>query len=505
MRCRTLARSLQVEGARIVFFCRDHKDSLHQQILGNEFEVVNLPRRRWSPLELPQSIYAQWLGCSQSQDTEDCLKACQSSFQFAPNFVISDHYGLDRDWELRIRSIFPDVKLLAIDDLAARPHSVDFLLDSGRVQGWLDRSYESLVEPSCRLLLGPRFALLSSDYCYAKKKIRLRSDLQRVLIFFGGVDQDNYCKLALEALQDHRLLHLEVDVVLADGAAHLSQIREMVSCRGNCTLHVGIPSLAGLVHTADLAIGAAGVHSWERACLGLPALALPVADNQYNLLEALTAAGAVEPLSRDLGVLTVESVTAAVIRLIVDTSRLAAMSLAASRLVDGDGVKRILTAVLGVNGSMRLRPAECSDLELYFWWVNDPAVRQSSLQSSGVTLDSHSQWFIARLASDDVLMRVLMDEKGLPLGQIRFERSSPQATSAVISFSLDQLARGQGVAQELLSLGLDELWRAWGKSIDAVAQVKSSNSASSRMFLRAGFEEQASTMSNVRSFLKSFA
>ena len=43
--------------------------------------------------------------------------------------------------------------------------------------------------------------------------------------------------------------------------------------------------MAELMSQADLAIGAGGTATWERCCLGLPALVLSAADNQKPLCE----------------------------------------------------------------------------------------------------------------------------------------------------------------------------------------------------------------------------
>ena len=59
---------------------------------------------------------------------------------------------------------------------------------------------------------------------------------------------------------------------------------------------------------------------------------------------------------------------------------------------------------------------------LYFWWVNDPDVRRSSLQTGLISFEQHCRWFHSRLSSDNALMHVLVDSDDLPVGQIRFER-----------------------------------------------------------------------------------
>ena len=50
--------------------------------------------------------------------------------------------------------------------------------------------------------------------------------------------------------------------------------------------------MASLMAAADLFIGAGGTSSWERCCIGLPALVIATADNQIAQAEALARAGA---------------------------------------------------------------------------------------------------------------------------------------------------------------------------------------------------------------------
>ena len=96
----------------------------------------------------------------------------------------------------------------------------------------------------------------------------------------------------------------------------------------------------------------------------------------------------------------------------------------------------------------------------------------------------------------------MLDADGLPLGQIRFERSETCLSRAVVSFSLDPVARGHGLACELLQLGLAELSRQWGKKVDAYGEIRASNHASAKTFLRAKFMEVTPPRLGVRCFSK---
>ena len=501
-RCKVLARSLKRRGCRPVFFCRDHADSLHHQILHGEFECVTLPRRQQSVSVIAPSPYAEWLGCSQQQDASDCLSGLAELSDFHASYVVVDHYALDQAWEGCLLSALSRAKLLVIDDLADRPHAGDWLVDTGRLHGWSDPAYAQLVDSKCQMLLGPRYSLLSEDYGKARECIVERTDLRRVLVFFGGVDLSNWCSLALKALSHPQLEDLQVDVVLGAGAPHVQAIQQCVAKRPGWTLHVGLPTLSKLVASADVALGAAGSHSWERASLGLPAIVVAVVENQVELLTALVGEGLVESPDVDKRSEIVDAFAQFLIGLRLDPEKLRSMSVSAAAIIDCYGVSRVCSAMLGVNSPLRLRPALSIDMGLYFWWVNDPDVRRSSLQTGLISFEKHCRWFQARLSSDNALMYVLVDSDDLPVGQIRFERSESERNQALVSFSLDRLARGHGIAGCLLSLGLDAMRHQWGQKMCVVAEVKTENLASVRVFLRAGFRELLPSRKGVRCFVQ---
>ena len=54
----------------------------------------------------------------------------------------------------------------------------------------------------------------------------------------------------------------------------------MTNQHTNITLHNDLPSLAFLMQKADLSIGAGGSTTWERCCLGLPAIIVVTGLNQ---------------------------------------------------------------------------------------------------------------------------------------------------------------------------------------------------------------------------------
>ncbi len=99
-------------------------------------------------------------------------------------------------------------------------------------------------------------------------------------------------------------------------------------------------NMAGLLSTCDLVIGAGGSSSWERCCLGVPALQIILADNQKDVTENLARVGAIQSigLPREF---SPEIITKAVDSLLANSRTLTLMRKAALNVCDGLGSKRI--------------------------------------------------------------------------------------------------------------------------------------------------------------------
>jgi UDP-2,4-diacetamido-2,4,6-trideoxy-beta-L-altropyranose hydrolase len=310
------------------------------------------------------------------------------------------------------------------------------------------------------------------------------------------VDPANLTGLALEALLDPALADLAVDVVLGRQSPHRQAVQELVARRPHTTLHNPLPSLAGLIARADLAIGAGGATTWERACLGLPSLVVTIAANQMPFAEVLDQTGHLQLLGDGASV-TTEQIRSALLARITQP----APGGAGSVLTDGWGASRLAMAMLGPQGAISLRPATAADEALLLRWANDPQVRANSFSPEHIQAADHHHWFQAGLANPNRLMLIATTADGCSIGQIRFDRqpasSNGQANEATVDLSLDRCARGHGLARELVRLGLRAMEQLWGKATDVVAEVLASNSASNACFARAGFTPESVLISEI--------
>lgn len=471
MRCLALADELRNLGSDVRFVCRELPGNLNRVIAERKFIVSALPAA-------PHARAVDW-----QTDASQTLAALPA----APAWLVVDHYCLGDAWERALRQTGAG-NILAIDDLG-RPHECEVVLD----QNTTDRArYDDLVPAACRRLLGPDFALLQRAFVRQRRTIRKREGaLERVLVSFGNADATNQTPKAMRALGEPQFSELAIDVVLGRSNANADKVREACTSLRNARFHLGVDNMAEMMAAADLAIGAAGSMTWERACLGLPALTLVCAENQRAPAETAARHGAAIDLGwRDD--VTEQTIAEAVRELRGDPFKLWHMSEAGMRLVDGQGARRVAEEILG----FELSAASFDDAEQIWRWANDATVRAHAFNSEPIPLASHLRWYAERLR--DPRCRIYVARVGAQaVGQMRFEIEGDRAT---VDISVDPAWRGRGIGSRVLEMGLAELRARW-PHVKAVGEVKGANAESQALFRAAGFSQRPSARSGVVEFL----
>ena len=344
MRCLTLAHALRERGAECRFICREHPGNLLGLIREQGIEAVALPcgsGERNRPGHSPEAAlaHAEWLGTDWRTDAEATRDALGETIA---DWLIVDHYALDARWETALRPHCR--KLLVIDDLADRQHDCDLLLDQNLVAD-MEHRYDGKLPDHCGRLLGPQYALLQPQYAELHPRTPPREGpIRRVLVYFGGADTDNLTGLAIAAFQSLQRDDVMLDVVINPSSPHAGAIRQQLQGIPNATLHTGLPSLAPLMVRADLSIGAGGVTSWERCCLGLPTLVITLAENQKPIAAELDRQGLIRWLGHKDEVS--EQSLAGVLADLLDRGLQVDWSEACQRLVDGRGTERVRSLLL---------------------------------------------------------------------------------------------------------------------------------------------------------------
>lgn len=469
-RCLTLANALRKDGAEVVFACRQLPGHLLQRLSDQGYLALGLPER------YPQEGAGAGIEAllPWQADIEALASALGTQQRF--DWLIVDHYGLDARWERAARR-FAD-HLMAIDDLANRPHAVDVLLDQNYSAQAQDRPYAQWLEGDCKTFFGPRFALLREEFqC---QPIVIRPRVERVLVNFGGFDAARQVYATMLALRGFD--ELQVDFVAGLHNPEWTAMSELAKSRPNWRLHTLVSDFFGLMQQADLFIGAGGGTTWERAALGLPTICMTVAHNQQLNAQLLAQAGGHLYLGAHD---TLDSQRLVDAVAVLRDNRELRQSLAehSRALVDGKGAQRLAVALAAP--LLELRQATERDATLLFEGRNAAPVRQWAFNRDLIDWDSHVAWLESSLANPQRLILIGDTPRG-PIGMVRYDR---EGDSVEVSIYLFEGHAGVGWGQVLLGSGERFVRRHWPDIRIIRAQVLAENAVSVSLFQKAGYAQ----------------
>jgi UDP-2,4-diacetamido-2,4,6-trideoxy-beta-L-altropyranose hydrolase len=463
-RCLTLATALRAAGGDVLFVCRRLPGDLTDRIEREGFAV--------------RTFVAD--DASAALDAERTLSSLTTAGPV--DWLIVDHYGLSAAWERSVRSHAH--RVMVIDDLADRPHDCDLLLDQNIVAQAAAR-YVGLVPDECPLLLGPQYALLQPAYRQWREQTSVRhGPVSRILIFWGGADRKGLTRRSLAAVISTGATKVAVDVVVTRYSHELEDIRRLAKSHRNVRVHSDLPTLAPLLAEADLAIGAGGTTTWERLCLGVPALVVTVAENQRAIAEEVARRGLIEYLGHHDEV-TDERLLHAVRDVLARDLR--EWSAACRSVVDGAGAERVARVLFLARPRFHVRPVEWTDEALLLDWANDPITRANAFTTARISADEHHAWLSKRLVDPACRMFIVETDAGDPIGQVRFDHGDE---GWLISYSVAPEWRGKRLGATMLSTAMRAL-QAQDPDAAFIGLVKEANRPSRRIFESLGFSARS--------------
>lgn len=412
MRCLALAEVMNDKGAEVHFICRNLPGFDMETISGQGFSVHLLPGFGTPvipEIERNGLAHTEWLPCSQEKDALDCLRVMEPLLPI--DWVVVDHYCLDGTWEQLVGSF--SKKLFVLDDLADRVHCCDFLLDQACMPG-MDKRYAGLIPSDCRLVLGSDYALLRPEFVTERQHLDLNEgDVRRVLIFFGGADNQKETVKILEALKTVDRSDIAVDVVIGRFNPDREEIERLVDRMPNVTKHLYVREMAELIAKSDLAIGAGGMSVYERCCMGVPSFVVIQAENQHETGRRIQESKAGWHLGR-AEELSKEVLAEHFNRILSSPEELKSCSRNAFNLVDGRGTFRVAELM----GQADLEQGGDKDRDFFSLaavtdqdsWINDYlAVLFSILDHKGV----RARWVhrIGELKDEDVVFYLGCSQK----------------------------------------------------------------------------------------------
>ncbi|GGP44988.1 UDP-2,4-diacetamido-2,4,6-trideoxy-beta-L-altropyranose hydrolase [Shewanella saliphila] len=324
MRCLTIAKLLSKTGVNVSFCCRYHHG--HQPKALEEFTVLMLPEPKRYTQTHGDYPHSNWLGCTEEQDAVETLRELKRA-GINPDWIIIDHFSLGAAWEQKLVSETQS-SLVVIDGLRDRPHDCQILIDPTLNER----------EPTCgdgNVFLGPWNIPLREEF--AGINPRIRTQLKKVFVCFGGVDKDDVTGQVCEVLTQKSLRNRldRVDVVVGASYPYIERLKTLCRQHSNyLTLEVQSSRISHLMEQADLAIGAGGGMSWERCAAALPALCWTIADNQSVPNEQLAKLNAIINLGKVTDALD-QQLESTMLSLLNEPNKLLLMSECAKKVMLG--------------------------------------------------------------------------------------------------------------------------------------------------------------------------
>jgi glutamate-1-semialdehyde 2,1-aminomutase/spore coat polysaccharide biosynthesis protein SpsF len=415
-------------------------------------------------------------------DPQDEAESIHRALQGHPATIVIDHYGLGSAHAQAYRRFAEAV--VHFDDFGKADLPVDLSIAIG----------DLAPSPAARrVLVGGKMAPLRAQFAQQRPaslaRRRTKPPLDRVLIAFGGVDAPNASALAAEAVLEAGLAG---DIMIGGKARHLPELRRMAEAHPQrLRVRPSVVEVAKLQAECDIAIGAPGFGTWERATVGLPVLMVLIAENQRPNAAGIAQAGA----GKICGVIGEASRDAIKHRLIqelhalrADPAALASRAERAATLCDGRGAMRIGAAmlpeaVLSDGTPVRFRLVESEDETLILDWQLFPETRRFALNPEPPTPEEHHRWFAGKLQSDSDWFLLAETAEG-PVGFVRLDWRGDTAGFPIFLISV---ATAPGHYRRGVGGALLKAARRLAPRARLLAQVLPQNSASLRLFESLGY------------------
>lgn len=456
MRCIALAQAWQERGGDVTFLSHCDSEALHQRINNEGFEFIPIEKPHPDPSDLERTLEKLSANC----------------------WLALDGYHFTPEYQKAIRDA--GIRLLVIDDMNHLPHyHADILLN----QNIHAPNLKYHCDADTTLLLGTRYILLRREFLkYRDFNRQVQDRAKNILVTLGGADLDNVTLKVIEALKLLDELDISVKIIIGPANPHEKTLRKtLTSAHFETELLINPPNMPELMAWADMAISAGGSTCWELASMGVPILALILADNQKAVAEGIAKEGFALNLGWYKNFNT--TITSRKINTLIQSKD--------RRLNMVQKGKALITAASGNHLyermstlSIYIKPANESDCELILNWANDQDVRNSAFCSDSIPFEDHKKWFFSKINNPLCYQFIGYNGNYKPIGQIRFDEVSNREYE--IDVSVDRSYRGKGYGSELIKQAICELENR--TEVDIIhSYVKLSNLPSKYVFLKAGF------------------
>ena len=346
-------------------------------------------------------------------------------------------------------------------------------------------------EKDTTYLLGSMYMPLRKEFRKVLNK-KINRNIREALVTFGGDDPKEMTAKVLKLLSD-RYPEWKKTVIVGTGFKNIEKIKDISDEKTELVYYPNAKKINSLMLQSDIAISAGGQTLYELARMGLPAIAVAIAENQLNNIKEWRVAGFVDYA----GWYNEDKLSArlyACLNRIADYRIRARRSAIGKSYVDGNGADRIVAKIMGIakcrnsligRDIIRLRKAaECDCLDVLSW-RNHPEVRKNSFAKEKIDRQKHEKWFLKRVKDKNTSIYIAETESLGKIGHIRFDIL--KAKSARVNVNLNPLFFGMGLGNKIIMKGTN-LFLKENPNIKLVtAEILDENIASKKAFQKAKY------------------
>jgi UDP-2,4-diacetamido-2,4,6-trideoxy-beta-L-altropyranose hydrolase len=334
MRCVALAQAWRDAGGRVAFALAAGAKELGPRLRAEGADVLEVS--------------------TEPGTAEDAAQTVELCRRYKAQWLVLDGYHFSREYRESVNA--GTTRLLLVDDHGkSAPYQCDVVLNPNPYAA--DALYASRGDQT-RFLVGPHYALLRREFLdFPRQGPSTPTTAKRILLTFGGADQDNVTLLVLQALDEISEPRLEITVLIGASNPNMESLAKATAKSSHASrLLSNVDQMPEIISHADLAISAGGVTCCELAFMRVPMFLITLATNHEESVEAWGRAKAAWA-GGWFDVLERKSLSESLRRVIGDAELRREFVENAARVVDGKGAQRVVEGLRCAQAGDRSSPS----------------------------------------------------------------------------------------------------------------------------------------------------
>jgi spore coat polysaccharide biosynthesis predicted glycosyltransferase SpsG/RimJ/RimL family protein N-acetyltransferase len=336
-------------------------------------------------------------------------------------------------------------------------------------------------------LTGTEYFPIRREFAETSRK-KISRALKTVMVTFGGNDLRNMIPRVLKFLQKN-YPKLIKKVVIGRGMKNIRQIEKLKDGKTVLVYYPNAFAMKKLMQDADIAVSSGGQTLYELARIGVPTLAVAVAENQLANTRSWSENGLMEYAGYCSEDRLFSKLSQGIKKLASYDIRVK-KSRALKKYIDGHGAEHLVKSILEkasaakLNRNFRLRKASRKDCYDLWFWRNHRLVRKYCFDSKKIKYISHKKWFEKKIKDKNAAIYIAEDDK-FKIGQIRFEKNNKW--SAHVNVNLNPKLLGRGFGKKIIHDATALFMKQNPRIKEIVAEVMGNNIISRKAFSSAGY------------------